>query len=385
MARPLVSAVSARSAATQPSLIRAVHDRKRPSSLNLGLGQPSLKVADEILDEGIRRLRSGPMGYTSNAGLTELRALIAKHHGFSGRDQADNVVITCGAQEALHDVLMAALDPGDEVIISDPAFPSYASIATLLGAKVVTVARRSEDQFRLRCADLLPAISDKTRLVVLNSPGNPTASIDAEDELKQLAALADRYQFSILSDEIYADLNYTGVSHPSIAQHSDRVFFVSGLSKNCAMTGFRLGYVIAETKRIKAVLRCHHMASTCAPVLSQHMAQVVFEQPRWLTHQLPIYQLRRDAAMQALAEKLPQIPFVKPEGAFYILADFSHYTDDSLQLALDILDQSDVITAPGAAFGQRTQSWLRLSFADEPEVFTEAVGRIANYVAALAK
>lgn len=372
---------SARSATMQPSLIRAVHDRKGAQSLNLGLGQPSLPVPQEILDEGIRRLRSGPMGYTSNAGMTELRAGIAAHYDFFDRKQAENVIVTCGAQEAIHDVIMASVDPGDEVIVSDPAFPSYAAIAKLLGAKVVTVPRRREDNFRLNSEDIAKAITEKTRLVVVNSPGNPTASVDCEDQLRALAALADKHNFNILSDEIYADLVDPNQPAVSIAQFSKRVFFISGLSKNCAMTGFRLGYVIADTPRIQAVLRCHHMAATCAPVLSQHMAQFVFENPqRWLREQWSVYAQRRAAAKAAMAKYLPQISYIEPEGAFYILADFSAYTDDSLQLALDILQDVDVITAPGSAFGQVARTWLRFSYADEAEVFAEGLRRIGQFI-----
>lgn len=378
--------VSARSSEMQASLIRAVYDRKRPSSLNLGLGQPSLSVPQQILDAGIERLRNGPMGYTSNAGLTELRVLIAEYYGFSNRQQAENVVVTCGAQEAIHDVMMASLDPGDEVIVADPAFPSYAAIAKLLGAHVITVPRHAEDNFRLNSADIAAAITEKTRLVVLNSPGNPTASVDSEAQLRQLAELAEEHQFNILSDEIYADLVDPKNSVPSIAQLSERVFFISGLSKNCAMTGFRLGYVVADSSRIQAVLPCHHMASTCAPVLSQHMAQVVFEDPqRWLREQWPIYQQRRAAAKEAMGKYLAQISYIEPEGAFYILADFSAYCDDSLQLALDILQEVDVITAPGRAFGQTTRQWLRFSYADEAEVFAAGLRRIAQFIDAKAR
>ena len=373
--------VSTRAAAMQPSLIRVVHDKKGPDSLNLGLGQPSLAVPDEILDEGLRRLRAGSMGYTSNAGLRELRALIAAHYDLPGRKQADHVVVTCGAQEAIHDVIMASVDPGDEVIVSDPGFPSYAAIATLLGAKVVTVPRRSENNFRLDDGDIAAALTPRTRLVVVNSPGNPTGSVDKEDQLRLLAELAEKHGFNILSDEIYADLVDPAQPAPSIAAFSERVFLISGLSKSLAMTGFRLGYVIADDERIGAVLRCHHMAATCAPVLSQHMAQVAFEDPqRWLRAHWPVYRQRRAEAIDSMRRFLPQISHLEPEGGFYIFADFSDYCDDSLQLALDILQEVDVITAPGRAFGQQAAKWLRFSYADEPDVFAEGLRRVGRFI-----
>ncbi|MFH1812442.1 MAG: aminotransferase class I/II-fold pyridoxal phosphate-dependent enzyme [Pseudomonadota bacterium] len=379
MSQPVPSSLqSARTAAMQPSLIRAVYDRRRPSSLNLGLGQPSLPVPDAILDEGQRRLRLGSMGYTANAGLTGLREAIARHHDLEGRRDAASVVVTCGAQEAILAVMMATLDPGDEVVVPDPGFPSYAAVATLLGARAVAVPRDPARGFRLIARDVEQAVTAHTRLLVLNSPGNPTGSVDDDDELRSLAALVDRRDIAVLSDEIYADLCYLPHAVPSIARHTRRVFLVSGLSKSCAMTGFRLGYVVGDPIHMTGVLRAHHMAATCAPTLSQHMAQFVFENPQWLTHHHPIYTERRAAALKALHGL--GCPVLQPDGAFYVMIDLSSYTEDSLQLALDLLDQEDVITAPGAAFGHVTRSWLRLTFADEPRVFEDAVTRIGRFL-----
>lgn len=377
MATPRV--MSERTAAVQPSLIRAVHDRKRPSSLNLGLGQPSLPVPDPIIDEGLRRLRAGSMGYTANAGMPGLRAAIASHHALPGRTGADSVVVTCGAQEAIFALLTGLLDPGDEIIVPDPGFPSYESIARLLGARPLRVARSAAQGFRLDVDAIAAALTPRTRAVVVNSPANPTGMVDDQAQVERLAALAEARDFDIVSDEIYADLHYRPGRVASAARHTERAYLISGLSKNCAMTGFRLGYVVGPPKRLAGVLRAHHMAATCAPVLSQHMAQFVFENPHWITEQLPIYVERRSRALAALRQHVPA-PLLEPDGAFYIFVDLSAHTDDSLQFAFDLLDQTDVITAPGRAFGEVARGWLRLTFADEPGVFSEAAARIGTFL-----
>ena len=377
MATPRV--MSDRTAAMQPSLIRAVHDRKRPSSLNLGLGQPSLPVPDPIIDEGLRRLRAGSMGYTANAGLAGLRSAIAAHHALPGRSSADSVVVTCGAQEAIFALLTGLLDPGDEIIVPDPGFPSYEAVARLLGARPIRVARSVASDFRLDVDAIATALSPRTRAVVVNSPANPTGMVDDQAQVERLAALAEERDFDVVSDEIYADLYYRSGRVPSAARHTERAYLISGLSKNCAMTGFRLGYVVGPPARLGGVLRAHHMAATCAPVLSQHMAQFVFENPRWITEQLPIYFERRGRALEALRKHVAA-PVLEPDGAFYLFVDLSAHTDDSLQFALDLLDQTDVITAPGRAFGEVARGWLRLTFADEPGVFDEAAKRIGDYL-----
>lgn len=362
-----------------PSQIRQVYDRRRPSSINLGLGQPTLPVPAEILDEGIRRLRQGPMGYTANAGRPELCALIAAHHALPGRDSADNVIVTCGAQEAVFATMLACLGAGDEVLIPDPVFPSYAMVARFCQARTVRVARRAELGFRLDAQAVIDAVTERTRLIVLNSPCNPTGAIDLLPELERLAELAEQRDLLLLSDEIYADINHSGAAVPSVAALTDRALLISGLSKNCAMTGFRLGYVVGATEILTGVLRAHHMASTCAPVLSQHMAEVAFENPSWLRRHAAEYTARRGPALDILRRHL-DAPVIEPEGSFYVMVDLSGHTDDSLQLALDLLEHTDVVTAPGSAFGATTRGWLRLNFAVETAQFEEGVRRIADYL-----
>jgi aspartate/methionine/tyrosine aminotransferase len=380
---PSADLASARVRSVKPSLIRALHDARRPTSLNLGLGQPSLPVERAIIDAGLERLTRGDMGYTANAGLARLRTLIAERHALPNAKTGDHVVVTCGAQEAIFAAMAALLDPGDELVLPDPIFPGYAMAAALLGVTCRTVTRYAANGFRLRSKDVENALTPQTKMVVVNSPCNPTGAIDTPEECQQLAELAERRGLAILSDEIYSDLNYTGRPFVSPANFGDRTIVISGLSKNCAMTGFRLGYLVAPIHYVAALTRAHAIATTCAPTLAQHMGEFVFEHPEWLTRSLPVYAQRRANALDAMRTNLPQIRCIEPEGAFYLFADFSDYTTDSLDFAMHILREADVITSPGAAFGEAAPGWLRLSYAGEMETFTEGVVRIARFLTPL--
>ncbi|MDD3146249.1 MAG: pyridoxal phosphate-dependent aminotransferase [Candidatus Riflebacteria bacterium] len=372
-------AFSARIGAMRQSLIRKVFDCKKSTSINLGLGQPSESVPLQIIDEGMRRLKQGDMGYTANAGMLTLRDKIARSHHLPFAGSAENVVVTCGAQEAIVAAMAACLDVGDEVIVADPSFPGYAMAAEFLGAQVVTAQRFESEDFRLNTGALAGKISSRTRLVVLNSPGNPTGKCDTEAELQALAELADKHNFFILCDEIYADILYTQSEMPSATQFSKRAILVSGLSKNVAMTGFRLGYLIAPDPLALALTRAHAVLTSCAPTLSQHMAGYVFENPQLRKVHLPLYAERRQNAINALRTHLPHTPHTMPDGAFYILLNCARFTNNSLDFALQILEQTDVLTTPGLAFGESTRQWLRLSFAGTPENFTTGVERLAPF------
>lgn len=371
--------IAERMGSMRQSLIRLVFDKKRPTSLNLGLGQPSENVPAEILEEGLRRLKIGNMGYTANAGLLSLRQKIAAHHNLPFAGNAQNVIVTCGAQEALVATMAACLDPHDEVIVPDPGFPGYAMAAEFLSARVLAAPRFENEEFRLNTTSVEKLITPKTRLVVLNAPGNPTGKCDTLEELQKLTTLAKRHNFWILCDEIYADIAYTSASMPSATRLSHRAILVSGLSKNVAMTGFRLGYIVAPNALASALVRSHAVLTSCAPTLSQHMAEYVFEKPELLKSHAKLYNERRNLAINALHEHLPGIPHTTPDGAFYILLNCSQFTNDSLEFALRILNDTDVLTTPGLAFGESTRSWLRLSFAGKPETFVEGTKRLGEF------
>ncbi len=379
----LASLASDRISNIQPSLIRAVFDKKRPTSLNLGLGQPSENVPCELLEEGWRRFRSADMGYTPNAGLPALRELIANYHQHPHALSSQNVIVTCGSQEALACVMAACLDVGDHVLIPNPGFPGYQMTADLMGATTIAVPRSSDQGFRLDASAIERSLTPRTRLVILNSPSNPTGAIDTNEELQKLATLAENHNFWILSDEIYSEIRFSQNEFPSITKFSPRAILVSGLSKSVAMTGFRLGYVVAPKHISEHILRAHATATTCAPTLSQHLAQVIFEKPENLQIHKKLYTERRKAALDSIQRHLPLVPFLRPEGAFYLMLNLSQYTQNSLQFCLDFLETKDVISTPGRAFGLLTEGWIRTSFAGFPETFDQGISRLGEFLTSL--
>jgi aspartate/methionine/tyrosine aminotransferase len=379
----LASLASERISNLQPSLIRAVFDKKRPTSLNLGLGQPSENLPSHLLDEGWRRFRSADMGYTPNAGLPALRELIASYYRHPHALSSQNVIITCGSQEALACVMAACLDFGDHVLVPDPGFPGYRMTADLMGATTIAVPRSSDQGFRLDASAIERALTPRTRLVILNSPSNPTGAIDTIEELQKLATLAEAHNFWILSDEIYSEIRFSQNEFPSITKLSSRAILVSGLSKSVAMTGFRLGYVVAPSPISEHILRAHATATTCAPTFSQHMAQVIFEKPEHLRMHQRLYTERRKGALESMERHLPTVPYLSPEGAFYLMLNLSQHTQDSLQFCLDLLETKDVIATPGRAFGHLTEGWIRTSFAGSPETFNQGIRRMGEFITSL--
>jgi aspartate/methionine/tyrosine aminotransferase len=362
---------SQRAAAIRPSPIRQLFDARRPSSINLGLGEPGMPVPLELLDAGFQRYRARRLGYTPNAGLEELRALIARRHALPQASSAKNVIVTVGLEEALFSTLMAVADPGDEILISDPAFVAYRTVGELVGLTVRAVPSRPD--FSLDVDALAAAVGERTRAILLNSPCNPTGRIDGEAELRALVAATAGSDVLLISDEVYGEIFY-GARAPSVGQLSERAIVLGALSKTCSMTGFRLGWVIAPDAIAPAIAAVHQFNVTCAPTISQHLALEAFEHPAWLGQLRPEFQRRRDLMMEALDPI--GLPVVPCEGGFFAFVDVSSRFPDSLALSRRILSEVDVITVPGAAFGPAGEGFLRLSFAGQESDIVEGVLRI---------
>ena len=274
--------ISQRVAGLKPSIIREMFARKKPSSIDLTLGEPALPPDPEIMEAAWQSLRAGAQGYTPNAGLPELRSLIARHHALPGRDTEAHVIVTVGSQEAVFLAMATTLDVGDEVLIPEPGYPAYRNIAQMLGAIAVPYPISRDTGLVARADAIAARISARTRLLITNSPSNPFGTVDSEVELAQIAALG----ITILSDEIYADLYYPAGKPPSIARMSPNAMLATGLSKSCALTGQRLGYLIAPTAVVPKAILAHQLLVTCAPRLAQLAAIEVFRQPEYLVKHL---------------------------------------------------------------------------------------------------
>ncbi len=358
------------------SLIRQVFEQAPPGAINLGLGEPSFATAAEILDSAHQALDGGRLGYTFNGGIAELRELVATHS--PGDHGADSVCITVGANGGLLGSMLASVDAGDEVLVPDPGFPTYAATARLAGARPVRYGMEAAGGFRFSAAALRPLITPATRAVVINSPSNPTGHVVAETELAQLAQIADDEDLMVISDEVYQTFYY-GERSPSYLEVSSRGLVVNSLSKTEAMTGWRIGWVVGPPEFIAAITAINQHSVTCAPTLSQRAALVALgagNEARAAQTRAD-FGRRRQLMLDTIDREL-DMPCIAPQGAFFVLLEAAP-AGDSLEVALDILDKAAVITVPGVAFGDQAARFLRLSFAASTTDITEGLGRLAEY------
>ncbi|MCS6912466.1 MAG: pyridoxal phosphate-dependent aminotransferase [Myxococcales bacterium] len=361
-----------------PSLIRELDARKRPSSIDLGMGEPTLRPDLAPLRAALQWVADHGCPYSPVAGFAELREAIARHHGLPGLDRADNCCVTVGSQQALATAIKTLCDPAaDEVLIVAPAYPLYAKLCQLEGVAFRLVCLDPERGFQPEADTVLGALSARTSLVVLASPSNPTGRVWPQGELERLAAglLRRGRQPYLLSDEVYRDLYYTDVPPPSPARYYPRTLVAGSLSKSCALTGLRLGWLLAPAELMPALLKVHHFAVSCASTVAQQAARAIFAEPGRLEAHRPHYQRQRQVLLEAL--RAAGLGHVVPEGAFYALVRLSGpWARDSVRTAFALLERKDVVTSPGALFG--AEGWLRLSFVASAERLQEGVRRLAE-------
>jgi aspartate/methionine/tyrosine aminotransferase len=362
----------------QKSATRRLYDAAPQGSINLGLGEPDFLTPEVVRSEASRVIKEERLGYTPNAGLPALREKIAAYHSDASKAtfQADSVCVTNGAEEALFAVMMALLNPGDEAALPDPGFSAYATIAEIAGAKVVPYAMPAAKGFQFDRQSFDEAISEKTRLALIVSPSNPTSRVIARDDLQ---FIADRLQGSdiyVIADEIYREL-YFDERPASLSEFYDKTIIVSGLSKMMSMTGWRLGWAVANPEVIQYVTVMHQYISSCASAISQKAGLAAFtDEGRAATKAMrDELRHRRDVMAQAIERQLG-LPYVSGEGGFYIMLDVSQF-GAAEDVAMRLLEER-VITVPGDAFGAQGSGYLRLSFSIEPALIEEAIGRIAR-------
>ena len=358
------------------SLIRQVFEKAPADAINLGLGEPAFNTAPEIIETARTILSSERLGYSFNGGMLELRELVAQRA--PGVHTAESVCVTVGANGGLLGSMLASVDGGDEVLVPDPGFPTYEAIAALAGARPVRYAMPAEDSFRFRTEAVAELITDKTRAVVINSPSNPTGRIIPKSELEALATLADAHGLIVISDEVYLEFYYDDRC-PSFLDVSDRGLVVNSLSKSEAMTGWRIGWVVGPPEFIGAITAVNQHSVTCAPALSQRAALRALGNgaDERVAKVRAEFGRRRRIMLDAIDDQLG-LPRIEPDGAFFVLLDADPH-GETLELALDILDKTNVITVPGVAFGDRAARFLRLSFAASESDIAEGMRRLAAY------
>jgi aspartate aminotransferase len=356
------------------TLIRQIFDTAPPDAINLGLGQPDLGTPAVAGLAGIAGIARGETSYTTTAGDPELRAAVARRYApfVSG---PENVVITAGSQEALYAAMMVLADPDDEVLVPDPGYPAYATVARLLGERPVAYPLRPDRGFRVDPEEIASRLTDRTRLVVLCSPSNPTGAIHRAPDLEKIVTLLEARGVAWLSDQVYETFVY-GEPLASPADTSRGGLVISGLSKELSMTGWRIGWVVGETEAISRVIACHQHLVTCAPTISQAAALGAFGPEGNAAREeiARIFRRRRSLMIEELSG-IDGIRFDPPDGAFYFFVDVSRF-GPSLDLARRILDRRKVITIPGVAFGRAGEGYLRLSFAATEEEIVRGVRAI---------
>lgn len=367
-------ALPARLQGIQKSVIRQVFDRARPGSINLGLGEPDLPTPDVIRRAAVRVITEEQNGYTSHAGLPELRKRVAGDYAYLA-DDPNRVVITAGSQEALYLALLTLVEDGDEVLLPNPGFVAYPTIVRMAGGNATFYRMPRERDFGFDADEFRRALTPRTKVVVCISPSNPTGRTLSRDDLISIGDALRDHDAYLISDEIYRDLYYTSERPESLSASFDRTIVIGGLSKSMSMTGWRLGWLAGDEDVVKAALVLHGYVTTCASAVSQKASLVAWSDEAGAARAgfRETFRSRRDHLLKLIREELG-LRAVTPDGAFYTMVDV-HEFGPSMKVAEALLE-TGVITVPGAAFGSESEGYLRVSFCADHDTLAEGVQRI---------
>lgn len=370
----------------KPSGIRKFFDivSEMKDAISLGVGEPDFDTPWHIRDEGIYSLEKGRTFYTSNSGLKELKEEICHYikrtQGIQ-YDYSTDVLVTVGGSEAIDIGLRAMCNPGDEVIIPQPSYVSYEPCALLAGAKPVIINLKAENEFRLTPAELEEAITDKTKVLILPFPNNPTGAIMEKEDLEAIAEVIIKHDIFVMSDEIYSELTYKGkhVSIASLPGMKERTILINGFSKAYAMTGWRLGYACGPKEIIQQMTKIHQFAIMCAPTTSQYAAvEALKNGDEDVATMRTAYNQRRRFLMNAFKEM--GLECFEPYGAFYVFPCIKEFGMTSDEFATRFLEEEKVAAVPGTAFGDSGEGYLRISYAYSMDRLKEAMSRLERFI-----
>lgn len=375
----------------KPSGIRKFFDivSEMKDAISLGVGEPDFDTPWHIRDEGIYALSKGKTFYTSNAGLKELREEICNYLKRKQNIQYNplkEVIVTVGGSEAIDIGLRAIVNAGDEVIIPQPAYVSYEPCTILAGAKPVIINLKAENEFRLTAEELENAITDKTKVLILPFPNNPTGAIMEREDLEKIAEVIRKHDIYVMSDEIYSELTYKGehVSIASIEGMQERTILINGFSKAYAMTGWRLGYACGPEAIIKQMTKIHQFAIMCAPTTSQYAAVEALKNGEAdVKIMRQAYNQRRRFLLNAFKEM--NLECFEPFGAFYVFPCIKEFGMTSEEFATRFLEEEKVAAVPGNAFGESGEGYLRISYAYSLDNLKIAMERFKRFVDKLRK
>lgn len=370
----------------KPSGIRKFFDilNEVPGVISLTVGEPDFKTPWHVREAAITSLEKGKTAYTSNTGLLEFRKQISSYleRRFNvSYDPSNEMIITVGGSEAIDLAIRAIVEPGDEVLIVEPAYVCYVPMTELCGGKPIVIPTRVEDKFKLTPELLKQYITPKTKMLILPYPNNPTGAIMTEEDLRKIAEVIKDTNIVVLSDEIYGELTY-GRHHFSIAsmpEMRDRTIYVGGFSKSYAMTGWRLGYVCAPKEITKQMLKIHQYAIMCAPTMSQYAGiDAVMNGDEDIEYMKDCYNQRRRMLLSGLNEI--GLPCFEPEGAFYVFPEIGKFGLSSDEFCERLLYEEKCAIVPGNAFGASGEGFARISYAYSVEHISRAIDRIDKFL-----
>lgn len=372
-----------------PSGIRKFFDlvSEMDDAISLGVGEPDFDTPWRIREEGIYSLERGRTFYTSNAGLKELKQEICRYLSRKINVEYDfrnEVVVTVGGSEGIDIAMRAMLDKGDEVLIPQPSYVSYLPCTVLADGVPVIIPLQRKNEFKLTVEELENAVTDKTKILVLPFPNNPTGSIMTREDLEPIAKFVVEHDLFVLSDEIYSELSYKG-EHISIASFpgmKERTILINGFSKGFAMTGWRLGYACGPKNIIEQMIKIHQYAIMCAPTNSQYAAVEALRNCEGEVEEMRnAYNQRRRFLVNEF--KRMKLDCFEPYGAFYIFPSIKEFGMSSEEFAMKFLAEEKVAVVPGTAFGECGEGFLRISYAYSLEDLKEAIGRLERFISRL--
>ncbi len=364
----------------KPSPIRKMFEKADENSINLGLGMPFLKTQKRVKAKAINAIKNDKTFYTPTQGLNELRKVVSARFDSHLNLDERNVLVTNGATQAIFALMFSLLGPKDTVLVPDPGYPLYEAIAKMLKCNVEKYTLALEKNFTPNIDEISEKIGDKTTLIVLNSPQNPTGSVIREKTLKEFAAMIEEKEnVFVLSDEVYAGLTYEGmVPSASSFLPLERAYIVSGVSKEFSMTGWRIGWLVSSRWNVSQVLKAHTYMVSCISGINQVAALEALKSHTSFVKDA--MKVNRSLTIEKLA-KIPHIKYKIPAGGIYVFVDVSAYGDGE-SVANALLESENVITIPGTAFGKMGKKFIRVSFGTEFENLKEgleAMGRFFSH------
>ncbi len=380
--------LSDRVSSISPSLTRQLFDLAQEYSdvIDLTLGDPDLKPAQYIRDAACKAIQEGKTRYSANSGLLEVRRIIAEFNSkrYQIPVQQEEVMLTVGGMEAIYLTLYSLINPGDEVIIPAPYWINYAQMVKLCGGVPIIIPTREENNFSVSEAELRNSVTNKTKLIILNTPNNPTGCIYSEENLRMIAKIVTEQDLYIISDEVYQSLIYDNRKHFSvftIPGMKDRMIVVDSMSKHFSMTGWRLGYAIAPAELVSNMAKLQENIASCAPLPSQHAAFEAYTkaQENQDSTILNEFAKRREIILSGI-KSIPGLTIHGIDATFYAFVNISEFKINSLTFAMELLKEQHVAVVPGRTYGEWYDNYIRIAFTLKEEKLKEAIERIRRFV-----